>query len=142
MLYVNLEYIIIVLINKIMEELTELELEYTYLDKFKVSTNKIYAGCHWTKRNAISSYFHNLVLSDCKNLPKFNDKIDIHFLFTFKGRCLDSSNCSYMAKCLEDWFRKWWLIKDDSIKYIWKFSLESIKWSQNKINVSIKVKKS
>lgn len=31
-----------------------------------------------------------------------------------------------MAKCIEDWLVKWWLLEDDTNKYVWKFTCESI----------------
>lgn len=35
-------------------------------------------------------------------IPKFSSIVDIHFRFYWKTRPLDSSNCSPMAKCVED----------------------------------------
>lgn len=102
-------------------------LRYDLPKQFKVSTNAIYSGnTHWTKRKKISDYFHNIVKEDCKQLEKVNEKVDLLFEFYFKSRYLDSSNCSFMGKCLEDWLVKWDLFLDDSNKYIWKVTYHSI----------------
>ena len=113
----------------------ELKLSYTIDEKYKISTNKIYSWCHRTFRQKISSYYHELVYFDCLKLKQFDFKVNIDFIFYFKKRALDSSNCSFIAKCIEDWFTKNWLIKDDNINYIWKISMESRKWKENKIEI-------
>ena len=115
-----------------------IELEYIIDSKFKVSTNTIYSGCHWRKRQLIAEYYHYLVLNDCKQLKQVDHRVNIEFIFYWKWRTLDSSNCTFIAKCIEDWLRKWWLLKDDSINYVWKFSCESKKWIENKVEIIIK----
>lgn len=114
-----------------------IELEYKIPEKLKVSTNTIYAGCHWRKRQLISNYYHSIVIPDCKNLEQIKEKVNLKFVFTFRWRTLDSSNCTFMAKCIEDGLRKWWLLIDDSIKYVWEFSCESQKGAENKVNIFI-----
>lgn len=104
----------------------EIILRYDIPKQYKISTNKIYAWIHWTKRTKISNYFHDIVRLDCLQLNKIKNKVNLEFEFYFKSRYLDSSNCSFMWKCLEDWLVEWWLFIDDSNKYIWKVSYHSI----------------
>jgi len=106
----------------------------------KVSTNRIYGGCHWTQRmdykNAISSVvykyrelFHKV---EEKNLP-----IDLKMTFEFKGRTLDSSNCSYMAKMIEDaMVKKIGVIPGDSIKYVGSVYYKSIRGEKDQIHIT------
>ena len=101
-------------------------LEYEIPKQFKVSTNKIYSWVHWTKRKKIADYYHNLVKEDCILLKQIEKKVTIEFKFYFKSRYLDSSNCSFMAKMLEDWLVWNWLLINDTNTYVWKFSIESI----------------
>jgi len=112
-------------------------LEYILPKSMIVSTNKIYAGSHWTKRKKYADYFHLIVLSDCKSLEPIHDKVDLSFVFSFNCRWFDSSNCTFMAKCLEDWIKKAWIIKDDSMSYVGKFTCESVKGTENKVNMFI-----
>ena len=95
-------------------------------DILKVSTNAIYSWMHWTKRKKLANLYHNLIKADCKKLEQITEKVDIDFKFYFKTRYLDSSNCGFMAKMLEDWLVNGWLLEDDTNKYIWKISLESV----------------
>jgi len=101
-------------------------LKYNIPKEWKVSTNKIYAWVHWTKRKKISDYYHSLSRADCELLKQITKKVNLDFEFYFKSRYLDSSNCSFMWKCLEDWLVKNWLLKDDTNKYVWKVSYTSV----------------
>lgn len=103
----------------------------------KVSTNKIYAGIHWRSRQKYADYFHALVMKDISKIQPITEKVNLFFIFEWKGRMLDSSNCSFMAKMLEDAMRKWWILQDDNPKYVWKFSCESIKGKENKVKIII-----
>ena len=68
----------------------------------KVSTNTIYAGgIHWHKRKDLADLYH-LSLYPHKNHKVQKYPIEITYRFTFKGKILDTTNCTYMAKLLED----------------------------------------
>lgn len=105
-------------------------LRYDIPKEFKVSTNKIYSWTHWTYRKKIADYYHYLSTQDCKQLKQYTNKVTIIFEFNFKTRALDSSNCSFMWKCIEDWLVKNWLFKDDTNKYIWAVTYKSITLSK------------
>jgi hypothetical protein len=85
----------------------------------KVSTNKIYAGVHWTVRAKHKELFYYELLKQKRTLSKAqNSPVEITFIFRFKSRSLDSSNCSYMAKMIEDSLVKLGVIENDTIKFV------------------------
>jgi len=92
----------------------------------KVSTNKIYAWIHWTIRNEIANRYHKLTKEDCVEFETITEKVDLKMDFYFRTRYLDSSNCSFMWKMIEDSLVKNWLLTDDTNKYVGKFQCESI----------------
>lgn len=94
------------------------------LPVLKISTNKIYAGIHWTKRNQHKDKFR-VMCNAIKTLDKIDYPVNLRFDFYLGGRALDSSNCSYMAKMIEDCFVKFGIFKDDNIKYIHDFTCRS-----------------
>ena len=82
------------------------------------SLNSIYTGKHWSKRNADSEFWHNMVRScllqqAVPNKTFFNP---VCIIFRWNDS-LDCSNHAYMAKLIEDGL-KGYLIKDDSKKYV------------------------
>lgn len=100
----------------------------------KISTNTIYAGCHWTKRNKHKEMYRNLgylVKGKIDNFP-------VHIKFTFyqSGRLLDATNLSYMAKLLEDMLVTQEIIPDDSPKYVSGITLISSK-GNNEVLIEI-----
>lgn len=98
----------------------------------KVSTNKIYSWMHWTIRNAIAERYHNLTTEDCNHFVTIDKKVDLKMRFYFRTHALDSSNCSFMAKMLEDSLVKNWLLQDDTNKFVWEFNIESVELSEKK----------
>lgn len=96
-------------------------LEYTVNIEMirKVSTNSIYSGVHWSKRREIANLYHTLVLTLKKKLPKIQKfPVILHFICEFEGRVLDSFNCVYMCKCIEDGLVRAGMLPDDSPKYV------------------------
>jgi len=106
----------------------------------KVSTNKIYAGVHWKKRKEIKDLYEQALVYGLKregdDLETF--PVDIHIDFYFASRALDSSNCSYMAKMCEDVLVSLKILPDDSIKYVRRFSMQSHKAKEDRIEIEIK----
>jgi len=102
-------------------------LKYNIPKNYKLSTNAIYSwNLHWTKRKKIADFYHKISKADCMQLNKITKKVNIDFEFYFKSRYLDSSNCGFMAKMIEDWLVRNWLFSDDTNKYIGRISLNSI----------------
>lgn len=66
----------------------------------KVSANAFYAGMHWGKRQRLAVEYHNALIEH--RGKKWSVPLHLNFVFTFKGRLLDVSNCFAMAKMLED----------------------------------------
>lgn len=103
----------------------------------KISTNSIYAGVHWTKRKAFKDL---MILSTCaqfKDATKHDCRVNLSFIFTFKNRPLDSSNCSYMAKVIEDCMVHYGILKDDTIKSVKSVTYESQKGDRDECTVAI-----
>ena len=95
---------------------------------WKISTNQIYAGKHWTKRNEHKANYLQAYLNSFKRLGlSFQDKIDISICFKFKKNALDADNCSYMCKLLIDCMREANIIIDDTPKYVGWVSMMSEK---------------
>jgi hypothetical protein len=91
----------------------------------KVSTNQIYSWMHRTQRKRIADMYHKLT-KEVQQFETLTEKVDIEILFYFRSRYLDSSNCSFMWKMIEDSLVKNKLLSDDSNTYVWKFITESI----------------
>lgn len=82
----------------------------------KISTNKIYSGMHWAKRNKIKNDYLLLVMSaNIKEKYVYLNKLVFNFYLT--GRVLDTTNLSFMAKMIEDSFIKLGVLKNDSPAY-------------------------
>lgn len=105
-------------------------LTYEIPKEFKVSTNKIYSWIHRTQRKIFADYFHGISFEDCReiidNSWMINFLISLKFKFYFKSRYLDHLNLAFMAKIIEDWFVKNWLIEDDTNKFISEVNLKSV----------------
>ena len=115
-------------------ELVRLRLEFD--DEMKMSLNKVWSWGPWTQwiRKKSADLWHEDIwqLLEEWKLPKINEKVDIFYTFYFSTwdsgwkRQLDSSNCSAMAKMIEDALRydkkkntKWILIEDTNDKVGW-----------------------
>ena len=97
----------------------------------KMSTNKIYAGIHYRTRTKHKENYRLITKTIFNKLEPIEGKVDLSFTFYFAKNALDSSNCSYMAKMIEDCLVEYGVLKDDTIKYVGKFSVTSFK-SENK----------
>lgn len=97
-------------------------------DDMKFSLNRIWAGWPWTQwiRKAKRDLWHEIISEkvDDDGIKKIPYKIMVDYIFYFKTRSLDCSNCSLMVKMVEDWLVESWILEDDTNKYIGKFSVE------------------
>src|SRR5210317_36297 len=94
----------------------------------KESTNKIYAGVHWRTRQALKdNYLYEIMACKSQFYTPSKYPIDLEIEFEFNGRALDSSNCSFMGKIVEDCLVKIGIFPDDSIKYIRSVKYTAIK---------------
>ena len=98
----------------------------------KTSTNKIYAGMHWTKRKKLKDNYKTIIKSQFKHVfPK--DKVyKVQYDFVFKSRPLDITNCSYMIKMIEDV-----IFEDDTWKIINKVTITSNKGVEDSVVIKV-----
>jgi hypothetical protein len=77
----------------------------------KVSLNQWYSGQHWKKRKEIKDIYAKFIAS--VHPEKYTKRCDTTYIFEWKTRSLDPSNCMAMIKLIEDS-----LFPDDSYKII------------------------
>ncbi|MCP4178075.1 MAG: hypothetical protein GY756_09935 [bacterium] len=104
------------------------------MDIEKISTNDIYSGKHWSERKKYKDIF--LWLLKTKKINKIkNYPVKLKFVFQFQKKCLDASNCSYMAKMIEDGLCKLGILVDDDPKYVQSVELVSKKGKNNCVSL-------
>lgn len=104
----------------------------------KVSTNRIYAGMHWSKRLKLAELYHSeLMPFRSKKDKSIQYPVDITYVFEFKSKPLDTSNCTFMVKLLEDGLRVNGLIEDDSPEFVSSTHIYSQKGSKDKVVIYI-----
>lgn len=93
----------------------------------KVSTNKIYAGTHWSKRKSIKDSILGYAVAFCRPVQCIESyPVEISYRFLFGTRPLDTLNTAYMAKMFEDAFRSLGILKDDDPKCVARSILEVV----------------
>ena len=81
---------------------------------------------HWILRSKQKDCFRKAI--EDRNLGvTFHCLVDIRIDFFLKGRSLDSSNTSYMAKLIEDSLVKSGVLKEDNRDHVNWFSMRSNK---------------
>ena len=100
-------------------------MKFTIAIPEKVSLNKIYAGVHWKQRREWAEDMHWAVMA-CR-VPAYRGPfpIDCRYHFHLHGKQLDSSNCAFLAKLVEDGLVHAGVIPDDSRNYVRWFSVLS-----------------
>lgn len=102
----------------------------------KISTNRIYAGIHWTKRKKLADLYHMSLLPYRKH--KIQDyPVNINYIFTFKSKPLDTTNCTFMAKMLEDGLVANGIIEDDDIKHVTFTGIYSQEGTHDLVEITI-----
>lgn len=101
----------------------------------KLSLNKIYGGIHFTTRKKHKDEYREVCSYYAKPYEgEYPVKVTYHY--KFKGRLLDSSNCAYLTKLIEDGLVQSGVFPDDGPKYI--FSTENITdKGDNEVEVTI-----
>lgn len=107
-----------------------------------VSTNKIYAGMHHSQRTLTKNSYKLCVGSalNKNGRPKitlFPVVLVMRFTFEDQEHQFDSSNCSFMGKCIEDslvWNK---VLPGDSPKYVDYVTYKSILGEEEMIEVWI-----
>ncbi len=95
------------------------------ITQLKQSTNKIYAGLHWSKRSAFKDNVLSYALGFCRPIQKPRSfPVSIRYRFTFRGRQLDTLNTAFIAKCFEDALRAVGILPDDTPEYVAETILE------------------
>lgn len=102
----------------------------------KISTNAIYSGVHWSKRQKHKELYLWSFLSVKNQITAVSD-CDLEFDFHFKSKPLDCDNCSYMAKLIIDCLRNYGKIKDDTPQFIHSVKISSKKSNENKVIIKI-----
>ena len=118
------------------QEMQQIELPLLW----KLSTNKIYNCRHWKLRNDDKNNYHNyyVPIFRMKLNPVVFYPLHIDYVFKFKKTPLDSSNCSYMGKLIEDCLIISNIIKNDNPKHVKTISYTSIKDVNDKVLIKIK----
>jgi hypothetical protein len=96
----------------------------------KISLNEWYSGAHWSERKKIKDAYKWIIRSQVKE--KFTESCEVEYIFTFKSRPLDCSNCVAMAKMIEDC-----LFPKDDIKVVKSMKLTSKKGKEDKVTINI-----
>lgn len=104
------------------------------LDGLKQSSNAIYAGQHWAKRKKFADSVHDRVRIICRKFYAIESyPVQILYQFVFASRALDSTNCSYMVKALEDALRSCQLLEDDDPTHVARTIIEVTKKERTKL---------
>ena len=82
------------------------------------STNKIYAGMHWTKRKAHADDAHFATKLAAKGHDSVSKPVFLVFQPMIRGRAYDCSNYSFTCKMIEDGLVKCGILADDTNKYV------------------------
>lgn len=97
-----------------------LQLSIDLDEDLKMSLNKIWWGVHWWVRSTFRNIWHEEIYSLVaqNEIKPITDLVHIEYVYRFKTRYLDTSNCSVMNKAIEDWLVEAWVLPDDTPQYI------------------------
>ena len=98
----------------------------------KVSFNLFYTGVHWAKRKKTKDTYKTLIKSQFKQVLSKDKEYDVEYIFTFKSRPLDASNCAAMIKLIEDI-----IFEDDNYKIVKSIKTRSLKGLYDKVEIKI-----
>jgi len=98
----------------------------------KISTN-VALRKHWAKRNEIVREFHKAMLQ-YKGIKVYTPAL-LSFTFTFKGKVLDWTNCSFMAKSLEDGMVNARMLPNDTPDYVFAGIIKAKKGDRDSVRI-------
>jgi len=98
----------------------------------KISLNKWYASEHWTNRKTSKDNYKLLVKSQFKHVFKKDKQYEVEYMFCFKSRPLDASNCIAMVKLIEDI-----IFEDDKWDIILNIKISSGKASSDYVVIEV-----
>lgn len=98
----------------------------------KHSLNKVYSGVHWSKRKKDKDTYKLIVKNQFKDVLSKDKVYKVSYDFRFKRNPLDTSNCVYMLKLIEDI-----IFEDDTYKIIPELNIKSSKDKEDKLIIKI-----
>ena len=112
----------------------QIELELPW----KVSTNKIYESKHWSFRKEIKDNYKAYCLPKFRKLDPVKEyPVKIKYEFEFSSHPLDTLNCAFLAKMIEDCLVEANVLIDDRIKYVQSSKLLSKKGKKDFVRLTI-----
>lgn len=107
------------------------------------SENKIWSGCHWSKRKEYADFVKLAVFQEINSLKhkQFTDVVDIRVYAYFSKRPQDSENvCSkpFIDALTKQGALGHYILIDDSIKYVRDVTRRSIKSDKDYVEIYIK----
>lgn len=98
----------------------------------KISLNEWYSGKHWIKRVKIKEKYKWIIKSQFKHVFKANMQYSVEYVFEFKIKPLDASNCVAMVKLIEDI-----IFEDDKYNIVVELKISSHKSTEEKVIIII-----
>lgn len=99
----------------------------------KISLNKFYSGQHWSKRTQIKNLYKYSIKAQTKIVFSKHDTYECEYIFEFKSKPLDASNCVGMLKMIEDC-----LFEDDKYNIVKSIKISSVKSDKDRVTIIIK----
>ena len=98
----------------------------------KVSLNEWYSGNHWTKRKQMKDNYKLIVKSQFKQVFSKKGEYIVDYVFAFKSRPLDASNCVAMVKLIEDI-----IFEDDKYDIVKTINISSYKGDSDIVYIKV-----
>ena len=98
----------------------------------KVSFNDSYSSMHWTKRKKLKDNYTLIIYNQFKGVLPKTKRYEVEYLFNFKTKPLDASNCSLMLKMIEDV-----IFEDDKYNIVESIKIKSRKNKEEFVEITI-----
>jgi hypothetical protein len=103
----------------------------------KVSANAIYSGKHWSFRNRIATDYHNALLPYKDKFHVKSFPVKVTYSFRWKGVALDTSNCSFLVKVIEDGMVGIGLLPSDAPGHVAQTTIRSKRGKHDEVLITI-----